>query len=110
MVTPVLLAYLEKPAALKKKGKYMSVEVSVSTTPNENAMKYTLNCNSIESGYKTYANAQAAEESPVAKALFAIDGVNQVFLMADFISVTKKPEASWTSLEASILEAIKSSY
>ena len=88
----------------------MAVEVTVSTTPNENAMKYTLNCNSIESGHKTYANAEAAEDSPVAKALFAIDGVNQVFLMADFISVTKKPEASWSNLEASILEAIKSSY
>ena len=110
MVTLVLLAYLEKPAAPKKKGKFMTVEVSVSTTPNENAMKYTLNCNSIESGHKTYANASAAENSPVAKALFAIDGVNQVFLMADFISVTKKPEANWSNLEASILEAIKSSY
>ena len=88
----------------------MAVEVSVSTTPNENAMKYTLNCNSIESGHKTYTNAEVAEDSPVAKALFAIDGVSQVFLMADFISVTKKPEASWSNLEASILETIKSSY
>ena len=88
----------------------MAVEVSISTTPNENAMKYTLNCNSIESGHKTYANPAAAEESFVAKALFAIDGVSQVFLMADFISVTKKTEANWSNLEASILEAIKSSY
>jgi hypothetical protein len=94
----------------KKKGKFMAVEVSISTTPNENAMKYTLNCNSIESGHKTYANAEAAEDSPVAKALFAIDGVNQVFLMANFISVTKKPETNWSNLEDSILEAIKSSY
>ena len=88
----------------------MAVEVSVSTTPNENAMKYTLNCNSIESGHKTYANAEVAEDSPVAKALFAIDGVTQVFLMADFISVTKKPEAKWNSLEAPIIDAIKASY
>ena len=88
----------------------MAVEVSVSTPPNENAMKYTLNCNSIESGHKTYASAETAEESPVAKALFAIDGVTQVFLMADFISVTKKPEAKWSSLEAPIMGAIKSAY
>ena len=88
----------------------MAVEVSVSTTPNENAMKYTLNCNSVESGHKTYANVEAAKDSPVAKALFAIDGVTQVFLMADFISVTKKPEASWGSLETAILDAIKSAY
>ena len=88
----------------------MTVEVSVSTTPNENAMKYTLNCNAIESGHKTYANAEAAADSPVAKALFAIDGVTQVFLMADFISVTKKPETKWSSLEAPIIDAIKAAY
>ena len=88
----------------------MAVEVSVSTTPNENAMKYTLNCNSIESGHKTYANAEAAADSPVAKALFAIDGVPQVFLMADFISVTKTPEVNWSNLEGPILDAIKSAY
>ena len=88
----------------------MTVEVTISTTPNENAMKYTLTCNAIESGHKTYANAEAAEDSPVAKALFTIDGVTQVFLMADFISVTKNPEAKWSNLEASILDAIKSAY
>ena len=88
----------------------MEIEVRVSTTPNENAMKYTLNCNAIESGHKTYANAEAAEDSPVAKALFAIDGVSQVFLMADFISVTKNPAANWGNLEAPILDAIKSAY
>ena len=88
----------------------MAVEVSISTTPNENAMKYTLNCNAIESGHKTYANAEAAEDSPVAKALFAINGITQVFLMADFISVTKKPEANWSNLETPVLDAIKSAY
>ena len=88
----------------------MAVEVSISSPPNENAMKYTLNCNALDSGHKTYANVEAAEESPVAKALFAIDGVTQVFLMADFITVTKKPESSWGNLEAAILAAIQSAY
>ena len=88
----------------------MAVEVTVSTTPNEHAMKYTLNCQAIESGYKTYKNTQDAEESPVAKALFAIDGVEQVFLMADFVTVNKKADAKWSNMETAVLEAIKSSY
>ncbi len=88
----------------------MSVQITPSTTPNENAMKYTLSCPAIDTGYKTFANAEAAEESPVAKALFAIDGVAQVFLMADFVTITKKVEANWSDLEYSILEAIQSSY
>ena len=88
----------------------MAVEVTVSTTPNEHAMKYTLNCNAIESGYKTYKNAQEAEDCPVAKAMFAIDGVEQVFLMADFVTVNKKADANWSNMEAAVLEAIKASY
>lgn len=88
----------------------MSVEVNVSTTPNENAMKFTLDCQAIDSGYKTYADSESAGESPVAKALFAIDGVAQVFLMADFVTVTKKPESNWSDMQESIITAIKSSY
>ena len=88
----------------------MTVQITPSTTPNENAMKYTLGCPAIDTGYKTYANAESAEESPVAKALFAIDGVVQVFLMADFVTVTKKVEANWSDLESTVLAAIESSY
>ncbi len=88
----------------------MAVEVTVSTTPNEHAMKYTLNCNAIESGYKTYKNSGEAEGCPVAIALFAIDGVEQVFLMADFVTVNKKADAKWSSMEGPVLEAIKASY
>ena len=87
----------------------MTVEVTVSTTPNEHAMKYTLNCQAIESGYKTYKNAQEAEQCPVGKALFAIDGVEQVFLMADFVTVNKKADAKWSDMETAVLEAIKAS-
>ncbi len=88
----------------------MSVEVTVSTTPNEHAMKYTLHCQAIESGYKTYKNAQEAEVCPVAKALFAIDGVEQVFLMADFVTVNKKADAKWSDMENAVLKAIEASY
>ncbi len=88
----------------------MTVEVTVTTTPNENALKFTLDCQAIESGYKTYADSGSAGESPVAKAVFAINGVAQVFLMADFVTVTKKPESQWSDLQEPIVEAIKSSY
>ena len=88
----------------------MAVEVNVSTTPNEHAMKYTLNCNAIESGYKTFKQGQSAEDCPVAKALLAISGVEQVFLMADFVTVNKQAGAKWSDLEGAVLEAIKASY
>jgi len=88
----------------------MTVEVTVSTTPNEHAMKYTLNRNAIESGYKTYKNLEEAKDCKVATALFAIDGVEQVFLMADFVTVNKKADARWAGMEEAVLKAIKASY
>ena len=85
-------------------------DVNVGSTPNENALKFTLDKDSIESGYQTVNNAEEAESIPVAKALFAIDGVASVFFMADFITVTKKPEASWEGIQQSAVEAIKANY
>jgi hypothetical protein len=88
----------------------MTVNVQVSTTPNEHALKFTLDRPVIESGHKTYANAEAAEESTVAKTLFGLEGVASVFLMADFITVTKSPEMHWDSLQPAALAAIQSSF
>ena len=88
----------------------MAVNVQVSTTPNEHALKFTIDRPAIESGHKTYGNAEAAEESAVAKALFGLEGVASVFLMADFITVTKKPESSWENLQPAAVEAIQASF
>ncbi len=88
----------------------MAVNVQVNTTPNEHALKFTLDKPAIESGHKTYANAEAAEESPVAKTLFGIDGVASVFLMADFVTVTKQPDAKWDTLQTDVLKVIQASY
>lgn len=88
----------------------MAVKVQITTTPNEHALKFTLDQPALESGHKTYANAAAANESPVAKALFGLEGVASVFLMADFITVTKKPDANWDNLQSAAVEAIKASF
>ena len=88
----------------------MAVDVRVDTTPNENALKFTVNRQVIESGHKTYSNAETAEESSVAKALFQIDGVASVFLMADFITVTKKPETGWDLIQEKTIAAIQKAY
>ena len=88
----------------------MAVNIQVSTSPNEHALKFTIDRQAIESGHKTYANAEAAEESPVAKALFALEGVASVFLMADFITVTKQTDVSWDNLQSAAIEAIQASF
>ena len=88
----------------------MAVNVQVSTTPNEHALKFGLDQPALETGHKTYADAASAEESPVAKALFELEGVASVFLMADFITVTKKTEANWEALQPAAIDAIQASF
>jgi len=79
--------------------------ISADPTPNENAMKFTLDSKAIESGSKTYSAANAAEH-PTAKALFALPGVKSVFMLNDFITVSKDPDATFADLEEQIIQAI----
>ncbi len=53
-----------------------------------------------------FPNASAADASPLAAKLFAIDGVQGVFFGADFVTVTKGESAEWPHLKPAVLGAI----
>eukprot|EP00871_Galdieria_phlegrea_P005949 jgi/Galph1/841/GphlegSOOS_G5581.1 len=57
-----------------------------------------------------FSNATSARVSPLAKRLFAIDGIAAVFLGPDFITVTKKENIQWSVLRPEIFEAIMEFY
>ena len=88
----------------------MSVTVNVTKTPNEHALKFSVNKKIVESGYKTFNNMEEAKDSPVAARIFENAEVASVFIMAEvegaFISVTKKTEANWNDLKDKILASI----
>ena len=68
---------------------------SPSPTPNPNAMKFTLD---------TSVPADL-DSSPFGQALLAIPGVVSVFGVADFVTVTRSPEAEWDTIVPAVLEA-----
>ena len=84
------------------------VRVKYDPTPNPNAGKFTVGRTLVEgrSG-RTYDSAEAAAEDPVAAALMALEGVRGVFVVADFVTVTKAPGASWAELAPRVQEAIR---
>ena len=88
----------------------MSVTVNVTKTPNEHALKFSVNKKIVESGYKTFNNMEEAKDSPVAARIFENAEVASVFIMAEvesgFISVTKKTDANWNDLKDKILASI----
>jgi hypothetical protein len=68
-------------------------------TPNPNAGKFTLNRKVIEdSTSKSFYNADDAADHPLASALFELEGVVSLFMVEDFVTVTKAAETGWESL------------
>lgn len=79
----------------------------VEPTPNVNAMKFTLKSKAIESGSATF-KSNNADQNPIAKAVFAVGNVTAVFLLNDFVTVSKEPSADWQELQDKVMAAIES--
>jgi NFU1 iron-sulfur cluster scaffold homolog, mitochondrial len=70
----------------------------IEPTPNPNAMKFILKEPLTSGSSRSYDRPTAAENDPLASALFAIDHVTSVFYMDRFLTVTKDPFGSWDDL------------
>ncbi|HEX7098789.1 MAG TPA: NifU N-terminal domain-containing protein [Acidimicrobiia bacterium] len=69
--------------------------VTAEPTPNPNAMKFTVG--QPVGGPATYTSAADASD-PTAAELLEIEGVVSVFMTADFVTLTKSPEADWEAI------------
>lgn len=79
--------------------------VSVSNTPNPNALKFTVGAE--VGGPSTYVAGREVDD-PLAADLIEIEGVTSVFMTADFVTLSKTPDASWDDVAeraTAILEA-----
>lgn len=79
-------------------------------TPNPATLKFLPGQAVVESGTADFSSSASAGRSPLASAIFALDGVARVFLGADFITVTKSDETSWTALKPQVLGVIVDHY
>jgi len=79
--------------------------IQTEDTPNPATMKFLPSRTVVETPVDI-ANESQAFISPLAEALFAIDGVRAVFLGKDFISVTRDDGVDWPALRPAVLVAI----
>ena len=79
--------------------------IQTETTPNPATLKFLPGRTVMEDGTLDMSDAEAARGSPLAQALFAINGVSGVFFGSEFISVTKSAN-EWQHLKPAILGAI----
>jgi Fe-S cluster biogenesis protein NfuA len=75
-------------------------------TPNPATRKFLPGQAVMEAGTRDFADAESAEVSPLAKALFDSGMVEGVFFGQDFISVTASDGVSWSDLEPLVLETL----
>ena len=69
--------------------------VTISATPNPNAAKFTVGVD--VGGPKTFVAGQDTDEAPAA-ALLDLPGLASVFMTADFVTISKMPDASWDDI------------
>lgn len=81
--------------------------IQTEQTPNPASLKFLPGCEVMVRGTAEFrAAADAAKDSPLAARLFAIHGVNGVFLGGDFVTVTKAGDFDWSLLKPQILGAL----
>src|SRR3954468_20472289 len=76
--------------------------VTPSTTPNPNAMKFTLDVTLAE---RIDTTRGEGADSPFARAVLAFDGVASVFGVNDFVTITRDPDADWDAIVCVVEEA-----
>ena len=75
-------------------------------TPNPATLKFLPGRDVLGATTADFASADAAAQSPLATALFALPGVVRVFLGSDFVTVTKTDAVTWQALKPQVLGAI----
>ncbi len=76
-------------------------------TPNKNALKFILKEPLTWGIARSYDNAEAAQDDPLACALFDIDHITNVFYIDHWITVTQDGEANWQDLAREVADPIR---
>jgi hypothetical protein len=79
--------------------------ITSEATPNPNAVKFTVG-RSV-GGPATFIAGKPVDD-PMAADLLAIEGITSIFMTADFVTLSKTPEADWEEIvpiATTVLEA-----
>lgn len=80
--------------------------IQTESTPNPATLKFLPGMTVLETGTADFPSFEAAQDSPLARRIFALRGVTGVFFGSDFITVTKLDDTLWEHVKPAILGAI----
>lgn len=84
--------------------------IQTESTPNPQTLKFLPGRAVLGAGGREFTTPEAAAASPLAAAVFAVDGVKRVYLGPDFITATKDEAIEWAHLKPHVLAAIMEHY
>ena len=84
--------------------------IQTEQTPNPSTLKFLPGRVVMGKGTMDFPGPETAAASPLAKRLFAIEGVERVFFGNDFVTVTKAADRDWQIMKPSILGGIMEHY
>ncbi len=69
--------------------------IRIDPTPNPHAVKFSVG--TPVGGPATFVAGQPTE-NPMASAILELEGVTSIFMTADFVTISKSPEADWDAI------------
>ncbi len=83
------------------------LKISVQSTPNPNALKFILNTPVKTEGKVTYRSAEECHTNPLARQLFTIPNVSEVYFFENVITVTQDGNGDWDLIEEQVQSVIR---
>ncbi|MDG2341570.1 MAG: NifU family protein [Cytophagales bacterium] len=85
-----------------------NVNIYLEANPNPNSLKFVTDRMLVDEGVvKDYPDAESTKDSPIAKKLFSFDYVDRVFIMSNFITITKNNKVHWDNIKLELRNFIK---
>lgn len=83
------------------------VDVYTEMTPNPETMKFVTDVMLFPNNSADFADEASAQDSPLATELFGFPFVKGVFIMNNFVTVTKTADTEWTEIIPTLREFVK---
>ena len=85
-----------------------NINIYLEANPNPNSLKFVTDKMLVDDGViKDYPDIESANDSPIAKALFEFDYIERVFIMSNFITITKNNQVHWDAIKLELRNFIK---
>ena len=86
----------------------METLIRIQSTPNPNALKFIVNKIVKSEGKATFKNAEECHTNPLARQLFTIPHVDEIYFFENVITVTQDGNVDWSEIEDKTKDVILS--